>query len=239
MNQGIGSSAFILAAGLGTRMRPLTSDKPKPLIEVGNQKLIDYALDALRLAQVERIVVNAHHHAEQIESWSKSVADFAVSISDERAKLLDTGGGILKALPLLGDAPFFVMNSDGFWLEGKTPALQRLRQVWDDGAMDCLLLLCPVSQAKGFDGQGDFHIDQRGRLSRFKDASQRSFAYIGGYLVHPRLFAGVKEDKFSMNRLWDKAIASRRLFGLVHDGLWLHVGTPEAVTTAESYLRKA
>jgi N-acetyl-alpha-D-muramate 1-phosphate uridylyltransferase len=239
MKRDIGSSAFILAAGLGTRMRPLTSDRPKPLITVGGQKLIDYAVDALRLAGVEHVIVNAHYHADQIEQWAQNVMGFNVMVSDESARLLDTGGGILKALPFLGNQPFFVLNSDGFWLEEKIPALQRLRESWNDAAMDCQLLICPVSKALGYEGQGDFQIGADGRLSRRTDASQEAFAYIGGYLVNPRLFTGVLEDKFSMNRLWDKAIAAGRLYGLVHDGLWLHVGTPEAVAMAETHLRKS
>ncbi len=233
-----GETAFILAAGLGNRMRPLTNDRPKPLIKVGGQALVDYAMDALRLANVSRAVVNAHYFADQIDDWAANVRGIDITVSDERAKLLDTGGGIKKALPFLGASPFFVLNSDGFWLETGVPALTRLREAWDDANMDCLLLLCPVAKALGFDGAGDFHIDGRGRLERPRTTTLPLYAYIGAYLVHPRLFADVAGGAFGMNQLWDKAIAQGRLFGLVHDGLWLHVGTPEAVAMAEAHLRK-
>ncbi len=233
----VGETAFILAAGLGNRMRPLTNDRPKPLIKVGGQALIDYAVDALRRANVSRAVVNAHYCADQIDGWASRARDIKISVSDERAQLLDTGGGIKKALPQLGMSPFFVLNSDGFWLETKVPALTRLRAAWDDSSMDCLLLLCPVEKALGFDGAGDFHIDAEGRLARRRTSALPLYAYIGAYLVHPRLFAGVAEEAFGMNRLWDKAIAAGRLFGLVHDGLWLHVGTPDAVAMAEAHLK--
>jgi N-acetyl-alpha-D-muramate 1-phosphate uridylyltransferase len=237
MTHEIGTSAFILAAGLGTRMRPLTDDRPKPLIEVGGKPLIDYAIDAVRGAKVSRVVVNAHYLADKIESWARTVEGFNISVSDERNRLLDTGGGILKALPQLGPHPFFVLNGDGMWMETETPALQRLRQHWNDETMDCLLLLCPLAHAKGFDGAGDFHVGADGSLARRSNMDLPLYIYIGAYLVHPRLFAGVTEDVFSMNRLWDKAIAAARLHGLVHNGVWLHVGTPEAVSMAEMHLR--
>jgi N-acetyl-alpha-D-muramate 1-phosphate uridylyltransferase len=233
----VGETAFILAAGLGSRMRPLTNDRPKPLIKVGGQALIDHAMDALRHANVSRAVVNAHYFADQIDDWAARAKGIDISVSDERARLLDTGGGIKKALPLLGSAPFFVLNSDGFWLETEVPALTRLRSAWDDRTMDCLLLLCPLENALGYDGQGDFHSDADGRLARRTTSGLPLYAYIGAYLVHPRLFAGVAEEAFGMNRLWDKAIAGGRLFGLSHDGLWLHVGTPEAVAMAEAHLK--
>ncbi len=235
----IGERGFILAAGLGQRMRPLTDMRPKPLIEVGGKKLIDYAMDALRAAKVKHVVVNAHYFADQIDDWSQGVTDIAVKVSDERERLLDTGGGLRKALPLLGGDPFFVLNGDGFWIETETPALQRLKDAWNDAEMDCLLLLCRMENTRGFDGAGDFHVDETGRLSRRGAAKRADYAYIGGYLVHPRLFEGVVEERFSMNVLWDKAIARQRLFGLVHDGLWLHVGTPDAVQMAEEHLGQA
>ena len=236
MTNAIGHSAMILAAGLGQRMRPLTLTKPKPLVEVGGKPLIGFAFDALRSAQVRRAVVNVHHLAEQIEDWC-SLVDFpAVIISDERGGLLETGGGVLKALPHFGPEPFFVLNGDGFWLETAVPALQRLKDSWRDETMDCLLLLSPVARTTGYDGRGDFAMDRDGRLSR--GAGQAgALAYIGGYLVHPRLFDGTSPGRFSMNVLWDKAIAQGRLFGLVHDGHWLHVGTPDAIAQAEAHMR--
>lgn len=228
------NSAFILAAGLGTRMRPLTEQKPKPLIEVGGMSLIDRSMERLRAAKVGTVVVNAHYLAPQITAWAGRQNDPPVMISDETDELLDTGGGIARALPLLGDAPFFVLNSDSFWTEGHLPALERLSAHWSDGSMDCLLLLSRQDTARGYDGQGDFLRDAEGRLRR--GCGPEALAYMGAYLVHPRLFARTQLRKFSMNLLWDVAISEGRLQGLVHDGLWLHVGTPEAIGLAEAEL---
>ena len=235
----IGDSAFVLAAGLGTRMRPLTLSTPKPLVPVGGQPLIAHAFDRLRAAGVRQAVVNVHHLPEQIEAWCKSVANPGITISDERGIILDTGGGIAKALPLLGPNPFFVLNSDSFWLDGPVPALERLRQAWRDSDMDCLLLLCDPAQTTGYDGTGDFVMDKTDRLSRAKlHPGKKALAYIGGYLVHPRLFAQAPQGAFSINRLWDLAIAQGRLFGLAHDGHWLHVGTVESIALAEEFLAR-
>jgi N-acetyl-alpha-D-muramate 1-phosphate uridylyltransferase len=160
-----------------------------------------------------------------------------IIISDERAEILDTGGGVAKALPFLGEEPFFVLNSDSFWVDDGEPALDRLRAAWDDATMDCLLLLSPLERTVGYDGAGDFVLGDDGRLARRAATSGTPLAYIGGYLVSPRLFAGVPQGSFSMNVLWDKAIAERRLFGLRHLGRWLHVGTPEAIPLAEQALK--
>lgn len=235
----VGEKAFVLAAGLGARMRPLTLATPKPLVRVDGKPLIAHAMDKLRDAGVSEAVVNVHHLAEQIEEWCKKIRTPRLTISDERAALLDTGGGIAKALPLLGREPFFVMNSDSFWSEGKVPALERLRQAWREEDMDCLLLLCDPAHTTGYDGRGDFVMDSEGRLARARDFPDRkALAYIGGYLVHPQLFEGAPAGAFSMNRLWDRAISRRRLFGLAHDGHWLHVGTVEAIAAAEDHLRE-
>jgi N-acetyl-alpha-D-muramate 1-phosphate uridylyltransferase len=234
----VGSRAMILAAGFGMRMRPLTLSMPKPLITVDGKALIDYAVDKLAAAQVKQAVVNGHYLAEQIEAWSKTVAAPPFIFSDERDAILDTGGGIARALPQLGDDPFFVMNADCFWLDGPVPALARLKQAWDDAAMDCLLLLCDPAHTTGYDGKGDFVFQADGRIARSKtDPAAHAFAYIGGYLVHPRLFRDAPTGAFSMNLLWDRAIAQARLFGLAHDGHWLHVGTVEAIGEAERVLR--
>ncbi|MBI2718478.1 MAG: nucleotidyltransferase family protein [Rhizobiales bacterium] len=230
------TSAMVLAAGHGLRMRPLTLTRPKPLIEVAGKSLIDHGFDRLRAAGVTHAVVNVHYLAGEIEAWARRQSSPAIAISDERAELLDTGGGIARALPLLGTKPFFVINSDSFWLDGPEPALERLRKSWNDASMDCLLLLCPLSLAIGYDGKGDFHRDASGRLTRRSDTAREALAYAGAYLVHPRLLAGAPAGAFSMNLLWDRAIAEARLFGLVHDGLWLHVGTPEAIGAAERAL---
>lgn len=228
---------MVLAAGYGQRMRPLTLTRPKPLVEVAGKALIDYGFDRLRAAGVNHAVVNVHYLAEQIESWAKQQASPEIEISDERVEILDTGGGVAKALPLLGDSAFFVINSDSFWQDGPDPALERLRAAWDDGAMDCLLLVCPLPQTVGYDGTGDFVRAPDGRLARKAKAEGEPLAYIGGYLVHPRLFAHAPEGKFSMNVLWDRAIAEGRLHGVVHTGKWLHVGTPGAIPLAEAALR--
>jgi MurNAc alpha-1-phosphate uridylyltransferase len=236
MSEATGSHAMILAAGFGVRMRPLTNDRPKPLIEVAGKALIDYGLERLREAGVQKAVVNGHYRAEQILQWSQRQSAPEVLFSDEQAEILDTGGGIAKALPLLGHKPFFVINSDSFWLDGKVPALSRLRAAWDDAAMDCLLLLCHVDRTIGYDGRGDFQLGRDGRLIRQQGPG--ALAYIGGYLVHPRLFAGVAVEKFSMNVLWDKAISGGRLHGIAHSGKWFHVGTPNAIGLAEAELAK-
>jgi len=227
---------MILAAGLGLRMRPLTDHRPKPLLEVAGKPLIDYGFERLQEADVQKVVVNGHYLADQILSWSRRQAAPETIFSDERAEILDTGGGIAKALPLLGERPFFVLNSDSFWIDGKVPALARLRAAWSDATMDCLLLLCHVDRTVGYDGRGDFRLDRDGRLTRQQGSG--ALAYIGGYLVHPRLFAGIVVKKFSMNVLWDKAISEGRLHGIAHSGKWLHVGTPAAIVLAEAELAK-
>jgi N-acetyl-alpha-D-muramate 1-phosphate uridylyltransferase len=231
--------AMILAAGFGTRMRPLTLSTPKPLIKVDGKALIDYAVDKLAAAGVDRAVVNGHYLAEQIDAWSHSVVLPPTIFSDERDAILDTGGGIARALPLLGDGPFFVMNADCFWVDGPVPALQRLKSLWDDAAMDCLLLLCDPSATTGYDGKGDFVVAEDGRILGYRKAEDPILpVYIGGYLVHPRLFENAPAGSFSIHVLWKRAIAQGRLFGLAHDGHWLHVGTVDAIAEAEDYLRK-
>lgn len=233
---GIGEYAMVLAAGLGMRMRPLTGTRPKPLIQVNGKALIDYAFDRLRAAGVRKAVVNVHYLADQIIAWSKRQTSPVIEISDERAEILDTGGGIALALPRLGREPFFVVNSDSFWIDGKRPALQRLREAWDETRMDCLLLLCPLDRTVGYDGKGDFTVSAGGRLARRAQGAATALVYAGCYLVDPRLFRDAPAGKFSMNLLWNRAIAKGRLFGLVHDGRWIHVGTPEAIAGAEAAL---
>ena len=232
----VGRKAMVLAAGYGQRMRPLTLTRPKPLVEVAGKSLIDYGFDRLRAAGVEEAVVNVHYLPEQIEAWAARQPSPRITISNERGVILDTGGGVAKALPRLGAEPFFVINSDSFWVDDGTPALDRLRAAWDDQAMDCLLLLAPLERTVGYDGKGDFVRGPDGRLARRATSEGTPLAYIGGYLVHPRLFTGAPEGAFSMNLLWDRAIAAGRLFGVEHSGRWLHVGTPEAIGLAEAAL---
>lgn len=232
----LGKRAMIMAAGFGQRMRPLTNGKPKPLVEVAGKPLIDYGLERLDEAGCDLAVVNVHYLPDQIEAWARRHAAPRIVISDERRELLDTGGGIIKALPLLGEAPFFVVNSDSIWIDKGRPALERLLARWDDRRMDCLLLLCHPERTIGYDGHGDFLVDAEGRLTGRPKPGETGLAYIGAYLVHPRLFANVRLSKFSMNLLWDRAIAERRLYGIEHEGQWLHVGTPDAIPLAERAL---
>jgi MurNAc alpha-1-phosphate uridylyltransferase len=233
-----GETAMVLAAGFGQRMRPLTLSRPKPLVEVGGKALIEYGFERLRAAQVRTAVVNVHYLPEQIEAWAARQASPAIAISDERGGILDTGGGIARALPLLGATPFFVINSDSFWVDEGEPALDRLRAAWDDEKMDCLLLLSHLDRTVGYDGKGDFVREGDGRLARRAAVPDGvPLVYSGAYVVAPRLFEGAPHGKFSMNILWDMAIAQGRLFGLEHTGRWLHVGTPEAIPLAEAALR--
>jgi MurNAc alpha-1-phosphate uridylyltransferase len=232
-----GTRAMMLAAGLGTRMRPLTLTRPKPLIEVAGRSLIDRGVDALEHANVELVVVNKHYLAGQIEDWAAARTTPHIIVQDEEALILDTGGGVAKALPHLGPEPFFVLNSDSFWVDGPQPALQRMRQAWNDATMDCLLLLARKDRSTGFDGPGDFDMDATGRLAR-RSGETAEHVYAGAYLVHPRLFRDAPEGAFSMNQLWNRALADGRLHGLVHDGWWLHVGTPDAIALAQDKLRQ-
>ena len=231
----IGTRAMVLAAGLGTRMRPLTLERPKPLIEVAGRSLLDRGVDMLQRSGVTHMVVNKHYLPDRIQTWAGTRCDLEIAVQDETEVLLDTGGGVAHALPHLGDEPFFVLNSDSFWVDGPTPALRRMAKLWDDGKMDCLLLLSGKSRSIGFDGPGDFEMATNGELSRRK-GDTAPLVYAGAYLVHPRLFAGAPDGAFSMNVLWNQAIANRRLFGMEHDDWWLHVGTPDAITAAEEKL---
>ena len=234
----LGETAMMLAAGFGQRMRPLTLTRPKPLIEVAGKALIDYGLERLRAAKVGHAVVNVHYLPEQIEAWAARQSSPSITISDERAEILDTGGGIAHALPLLGQDPFFVLNSDSFWVDEGEPALDRLRAAWDDERMDCLLLLTALERTVGYDGKGDFVRGADGRLARRSALPDgQPLVYSGAYLVAPRLFSGAPQGAFSMNVLWDKAIAAGRLFGIEHTGRWLHVGTPEAIPLAAAALK--
>jgi N-acetyl-alpha-D-muramate 1-phosphate uridylyltransferase len=233
----VGSSAMVLAAGLGKRMHPITLAVPKPLIEVAGKRLIDYAFDHLRAAGVKRAVINVHYHANQLENWAHAREFPEIVVSDERDGLLDTGGGIVKALHHLGPNPFLVLNSDSFWLDGTTSAIERLRRMWDGRKMDSLLLLSPVASSIGYDGTGDFHMDAEGRLTRKDETGPAPFIYAGCFIVSPTLFAGAPNEPFSMNLLWDKVQARGRLFGIRHDGLWIHVGRPESIAYAEEAMK--
>jgi MurNAc alpha-1-phosphate uridylyltransferase len=228
--------AMILAAGLGTRMRPLTDDRPKPLIEVRGKTLIDHAIDRLVAAGVKLIVVNVHYRADMIRAHLARRKDVDIHISEEKNELLNTGGGIFNMLPHFENEPFFVHNSDSIWVEGYGHALDRLKQRWDGSRMDSLLLMASLVTAMGYEGPGDFMMDADGRLSRVPEKRISSFAYPGVLICNPRIFDGMKPGPFSINPLWDRAIEAGRLFGVRLDGVWIHVGTPEAVKEAEAFL---
>lgn len=227
-------SGMVLAAGLGTRMRPITDLIPKPLIELGGKALLDHALDRLSDVGVPRAVVNAHYKAEMIARHLEGRRQPAITLSVED-ELLETGGGILKALPLL-DEVFYVINSDIFWLDGRMPALRRLADAWDGERLDALLLLQRTTTALGYEGVGDFILDPLGGVRRRREREVAPHLFAGVQIVHRRLFDGEKPGKFSLNRLWDRALAAGRLAAIVHDGEWYHVGTPEALALAEARL---
>ncbi len=229
-------NAMVLAAGYGERMRPLTDTMPKPLIPLMGRTLIDHVLDRLAVAGVETAVVNVHYLPEQIEAHVAARTSRAPNtvISDERGLLLDTGGGATKALPLLGDGPFFIHNSDSVWAEGATAALPRMQDVWDAQCMDCLLLLAPLSTSIGYNACGDFDMAPDGRLSRRGEQQVVPFAFAGVSLCTAALFEEAPDGAFSLNVLWDRALAKGRLYGMRLDGRWMHVGTPEALVEAEA-----
>lgn len=227
--------AMVLAAGLGQRMRPLTDKLPKPLVPVGGRAMLDTILDRLQDHGIRKAVVNLHYLGAMIEGHLKDRRAPEIVFSPER-DLLETGGGVRKALPLLGDAPFFVLNGDVCWLDGLTPALQRLAAAWDEAEMDALLLLHPTCSAFGYEGIGDYLMDPVGRLRRRQERQIAPFIYAGIQILHPRLFAGTPEGSFSLNRLYDKAQEAGRLWGLRHDGEWFHVGTPAELRAVEDAL---
>jgi MurNAc alpha-1-phosphate uridylyltransferase len=229
---------MVLAAGLGTRMRPLTDTKPKPLIAVAGKPLLDHVLDRLTDAGVTRAVVNVHYLAEQIIAHTASRTKPRVTIADERGLLLGTGGGVVKALGELGPAPFFHINSDTIWIEGATPNLTRLAEAFDPAAMDALLLLAPTTGSIGYAGRGDFAMAPDGRLYRRSEREVAPFVYAGAAILSPLLFNGASQGEFSLTDLFDRAAEAGRLHGLRLEGLWMHVGTPEAVGEAEAAIRK-
>ena len=232
--------AMVLAAGKGVRLRPITESVPKPLVEVGGRPLIDYALDLLVAAGVDEIVVNAHHIAGAVEAfvaaYGKAHPSLRLHLSREET-LLETGGGVARALERLGDDPFYVLNSDVILRDGATPALRRLAERFDPARMDALLLLQPLSAAIGFEGRGDYARAPDGRLHSRGEAASAPFVFTGAQILSPALFDDAPGGAFSLRLLYDIAERKRRLFGLAHDGAWLHVGTPEALCVAERALR--
>jgi MurNAc alpha-1-phosphate uridylyltransferase len=225
--------AMVLAAGLGTRMRAFNGSIPKPLVTVGGKALIDYALDRLAEAGVEEAVVNVHHLADQIERHLVGRQRPKIVISDERSELLGTGGGVLKALPRLGDDPFFHINSDTIWIDGVQPNLHRLAAAFDPARMDALLLVATTAASIGYNGRGDFSMAPDGRLTRRGEREVVPFVYAGAAILTPAFFADAPSGAFSMSPLFDRAAETQRLCGLRLEGLWMHVGTPEAIKAAE------
>ena len=231
------TTAMVMAAGLGTRMRPLTDDRCKALVEVGGRALIDWTLDKLAAAGVERAVVNVHHFADRLEDHLSARIAPHIVISDERGQLLETGGGLAKAAPLLGDAPVFVANIDALWIDGDSAELDRLAAGFDAETMDFRLMLSPMGRNLGFPGAGDFFMDPDGRLMRRGARERAPYAYAGVQVMHPRVLAGVAPEPFSTNRLWDDALDAGRLFGAPMDAFWMHVGDPDARNAAENRLK--
>jgi N-acetyl-alpha-D-muramate 1-phosphate uridylyltransferase len=234
-------TAMVMAAGLGKRMRPLTATRPKPLIEVAGRALIDHVLDRLKAAGVAKAVINVHYLAGALEAHLKNRTEgIEIMVSDERKLLLETGGGLKHALPLIDADPFLVVNSDNLWIDGPVDALRLLASGWDEARMDALLLLVPHARANCHHGRGDFHMSSAGALKRRRSNGVAPFVYTGIQMVSKRLFDGELPDgPFSTNILWDRAIAAGRCFGAVHQGLWFDIGRPENIAMTEAILEAA
>jgi MurNAc alpha-1-phosphate uridylyltransferase len=230
---------MVLAAGRGERMRPLTDRIPKPLVTVAGQPLIDHVLDRLAAVGVERAVVNVHYLADLIERHLAGRRQPKIVISDERDDLLDTGGGVVKALAALGHEPFFHLNSDTIWIDGVKPNLERLAEAFDPAAMDALLLLAPTAASIGYAGRGDFAMAADGRLRRRTEREVAPFVYAGAALLRPELFAEAPSGAFSLTRLFERAAEAGRLCGLRLEGVWMHVGTPDAIAQAEAAITES
>ncbi len=230
-------TAMVLAAGLGKRMRPLTATRPKPLVEVAGKPLLDHVFDRLRSAGIRRVVVNVHYLADALEAHvRRQFPDMEILISDERGELLETGGGVTHALPLIEDETFLVVNSDNFWVDGPVDAIHLLASRWDEAAMDALLLMVPLARANCHRGKGDFHLDGMGAIRRRRPGRMAPFVFTGVQLVSRRLFADAPSGAFSTNLLWNRAIAAGRAYGMVHQGMWFDVGTPRAIPATEAML---
>ena len=227
------AKAMVLAARLGVRMRPLTDHMPKPLVPVAGQPLLDHVLDKLARTGVTEAVVNVHYLPDQIIEHVAARSRPRVIISDERDLVLGTGGAIVKALPLLGDAPFFHLNADTMWIDGVRPNLARLAETFDPDRMDILLLMAPTTSSIGYSGRGDYGMLADGALRKRKEHQVVPFVYAGAAIMSPSIFADAPEGEFSLTKMFDRANEQERLFGLRLDGVWMHVGTPDAVEAAE------
>ncbi len=232
-------TGMALAAGLGTRMRPLTDDRPKALVELGGKRLVDFALDRLAATGVQRGVVNVHHFADDMEAYlARRTGAPEIIISDERDALLETGGGVVKALPLLGEEPVFITNIDAVWLDAGASELDRMRAAWKSELMDVLLLLAPMGRTLGFDGAGDFFLEDDGRVAWRGDRPTAPYAYAGTQIHNPKIMAGRPQDRFSMTEVWRELVPAGRVHGLVMDSFWMHVGDPVARDAAEARLAR-
>lgn len=230
------TKAMVLAAGLGKRMRPLTNDIPKPMVPFQGRPLIDHVLDRLAAAGITEAIVNVHYQPLPLERHLAHRKAPKITISDERDALLDTGGGLMRALPLLGNDPFVIHNSDSVWEEGVGSNLHRLFGAWDDAKMDSLLLMALSGTSLGYDGHGDFTMDADGRLQRREEGRESPFVFSGVSIAHPRMFKDAPPGAFSLNTLWDRAIERGRLYGIRLEGTWMHIGTPEALADAERWV---
>lgn len=230
-------TAMVLAAGLGTRMKPLTDNIPKPLVAVAGKPLLDHVLDRLAESGVETAVVNIHYLGGMIEKHVASRERPRIIISDERGSLLGTGGGVVKALPSLGDAPFFHVNADTIWIDGVQPNLARLAEMFDTSTMDALLLLAPTTGSLGYSGRGDFTMAPSGRLTRRGQQDVAPFVYAGAAILSPAMFRDAPDGEFSLTTLFERAATAGRLHGLRLDGLWMHVGTVEAIEAAQAAIK--
>jgi len=230
---------MVMAAGLGKRMRPLTATRPKPLVQIAGKALIDHTLEHLRAAGVEKAVVNVHYLASALEAHLKhNVQGIEIVVSDERKQLLETGGGLKRAMPLIDADPFLAVNSDNLWVDGPVDALRLLASHWDEARMDVLLLLVPQARAHCHLGPGDFHMSAGGALRRRKPRTVAPFVFIGIQMISKRLFEEeTPEGPFSTNLLWDRAIARGRCYGTVHQGLWFDIGRPQSIAKAEAILQ--
>jgi MurNAc alpha-1-phosphate uridylyltransferase len=227
------AKAMVLAAGLGLRMRPLTDRMPKPLVRVAGRTLLDHALDRLADAGVSEAVVNVHYLPDQIVTHTAGRKNPRVIISDERDRVLGTGGGVVKALPSLGSAPFFHVNADTLWIDGVRPNLARLAEAFEPARMDILLLMAPTTSSIGYSGRGDYAMLPDGALRKRRENQVVPFVYAGAAIMSPSLFADAPAGEFSLTRMFDRANEQERLFGLRLDGVWMHVGTPDAIDAAE------
>lgn len=231
-------TAMVMAAGLGKRMRPLTATRPKPLVEVAGQPLIAHVFDRLRAAGVEKAIVNVHYLPDTMEAWlANKVKGIEIVVSDERKQLMETGGGLVQALPLIDCDPFLCVNSDNLWVDGPTDAIRLLAERWEDAKMDALLLLVPQARAHCHKGQGDFHLDAQGRITRRRKPGQVApFVYTGVQMLSKRAIVDAPEGPFSTMLFWERAIAAGRAYGLVHQGLWFDVGQPSSIVKTEAIL---